>query len=162
VPSGRRRRESHAVASSAAFRGNSLFHGRTALTESGGAEGSRRQRSSCTTALPDARRPARRQRGHGQTFSSRRRGDRATRMREDVLRHGGRDLLDLGMLAAVERHPEARTSSSPRVGAHPPAQKRFPDRQFIPADGCIGCRLHCPYMKMIARRGRALPPGERF
>jgi quinolinate synthase len=28
-------------------------------------------------------------------------------------------------------------------------QQRFPDREFIVADGCIGCRLHCPYMKMI-------------
>jgi quinolinate synthase len=26
---------------------------------------------------------------------------------------------------------------------------RYPDREFIVADGCIGCRLHCPYMKMI-------------
>ena len=23
------------------------------------------------------------------------------------------------------------------------------DREFVAADGCIGCRLHCPYMKMI-------------
>jgi len=28
-------------------------------------------------------------------------------------------------------------------------KKRYPDREFISADGCIGCRLHCPYMKMI-------------
>jgi quinolinate synthase len=28
-------------------------------------------------------------------------------------------------------------------------KKRYPDREFIMADGCIGCRLHCPYMKMI-------------
>jgi quinolinate synthase len=28
-------------------------------------------------------------------------------------------------------------------------QKRYPDREFVAADGCIGCRLHCPYMKMI-------------
>jgi quinolinate synthase len=29
-------------------------------------------------------------------------------------------------------------------------RKRYPDREFILADGCIGCRLHCPYMKMIS------------
>ena len=23
------------------------------------------------------------------------------------------------------------------------------EREFVAADGCIGCRLHCPYMKMI-------------
>jgi quinolinate synthase len=28
-------------------------------------------------------------------------------------------------------------------------QKTYPDREFVMADGCIGCRLHCPYMKMI-------------
>jgi quinolinate synthase len=28
-------------------------------------------------------------------------------------------------------------------------KQRFPGREFIAADGCIGCRLHCPYMKMI-------------
>ena len=25
---------------------------------------------------------------------------------------------------------------------------RFPHQEFMAADGCIGCRLHCPYMKM--------------
>jgi quinolinate synthase len=55
-----------------------------------------------------------------------------------------------GMLAAVERHPEARTFIIATEWAliHQLA-KRFPDREFIAADGCIGCRLHCPYMKMI-------------
>ena len=28
-------------------------------------------------------------------------------------------------------------------------KKRWPDKEFIIADGCIGCRMHCPYMKMI-------------
>src|SRR2546422_7739653 len=46
------------------------------------------------------------------------------------------------------RHPEARTFIIATEWAliHQ-LKKRFPDRQFIPADGCIGCRLHCPYMK---------------
>jgi len=41
-------------------------------------------------------------------------------------------------------------------------KRRWPDREFVIADGCIGCRMHCPYMKMIdlvmvrdaLRRGR--------
>ena len=28
-------------------------------------------------------------------------------------------------------------------------RKRFPDKEFVLADGCIGCRLNCPYMKAI-------------
>ena len=28
-------------------------------------------------------------------------------------------------------------------------KKSWPDREFIIADGCIGCRMQCPYMKMI-------------
>jgi quinolinate synthase len=28
-------------------------------------------------------------------------------------------------------------------------QQEFPGKEFVMADGCIGCRLHCPYMKMI-------------
>ena len=37
----------------------------------------------------------------------------------------------------------------------------FPDKEFVPADGCIGCRLHCPYMKAIdlASVKRALVDG---
>jgi quinolinate synthase len=68
------------------------------------------------------------------------------------------DVLDLadeicstsGMIAAVERHPEAKTFIIATEWAliHQLA-KRFPGREFIAADGCIGCRLHCPYMKMI-------------
>jgi len=27
-------------------------------------------------------------------------------------------------------------------------KKRYPDKEFVAADGCIGCRLHCPYMKV--------------
>ena len=27
-------------------------------------------------------------------------------------------------------------------------RKRYPGKEFVPADGCIGCRLHCPYMKV--------------
>jgi len=70
--------------------------------------------------------------------------------REDVLAMADEICSTSGMLAAVERHPEARTFLIATEWAliHQ-LKKRFPDRQFIPADGCIGCRLHCPYMKMI-------------
>jgi quinolinate synthase len=54
------------------------------------------------------------------------------------------------MLAAVERHPEAKTFLiATEWSLIHQLKKRWPDREFIPADGCIGCRLHCPYMKMI-------------
>jgi quinolinate synthase len=54
------------------------------------------------------------------------------------------------MIAAVEKHPGARTFLIATEWAliHQ-LKKRFPGREFISADGCIGCRLHCPYMKMI-------------
>jgi quinolinate synthase len=68
------------------------------------------------------------------------------------------DVLDLAdeicsttaMLAAVERHPAARTFIvATEHGMLHQLRGRFPDREFIVADGCIGCRMHCPYMKMI-------------
>ena len=70
--------------------------------------------------------------------------------REDVLALADEVCSTSGMLQAVQRHPEARTFIVATEWAliHQ-LKKRFPNRQFIPADGCIGCRLHCPYMKMI-------------
>lgn len=70
--------------------------------------------------------------------------------RADVLALADEICSTSGMIAAVERHPEARTFIIATEWAliHQ-LQKRYPDREFVPADGCIGCRLHCPYMKMI-------------
>jgi quinolinate synthase len=70
--------------------------------------------------------------------------------REDVLALADEVCSTSGMLQAVERHPEARTFIVATEWAliHQ-LKKRYPNREFIPADGCIGCRLHCPYMKMI-------------
>jgi len=70
--------------------------------------------------------------------------------RADVLEMADEICSTSGMIAAVERHPEARTFIIATEWAliHQ-LTKRFPGREFIPADGCIGCRLHCPYMKMI-------------
>lgn len=70
--------------------------------------------------------------------------------REDVLAMADEICSTSGMVAAVQRHPEARTFIiATEWGLLHQLKKRFPDRQFVPADGCIGCRLHCPYMKAI-------------
>ena len=82
--------------------------------------------------------------------------------REEVLALADEICSTTGMIAAVERHPEARTFVIATEWAliHQ-LKKRFPGREFIAADGCIGCRLHCPYMKMIdlAAVRRALVEG---
>ena len=71
--------------------------------------------------------------------------------REDVLAMADEVCSTSGMIAAVERHPEGRTFIVATEWAliHQ-LRKRFPGREFVAADGCIGCRLHCPYMKMIS------------
>jgi quinolinate synthase len=70
--------------------------------------------------------------------------------REDILVMADEICSTSGMMDAVARHPEARTFIvATEWGLLHQLKKRFPDREFIPADGCIGCRLHCPYMKMI-------------
>jgi quinolinate synthase len=70
--------------------------------------------------------------------------------REDILAMADEICSTSGMMDAVKRHPEACTFIvATEWGLLHQLKKRFPDRQFIPADGCIGCRLHCPYMKMI-------------
>ena len=70
--------------------------------------------------------------------------------REDILAMADEICSTSGMMDAVVRHPEARTFIvATEWGLLHQLKKRFPDREFIPADGCIGCRLHCPYMKMI-------------
>jgi quinolinate synthase len=54
------------------------------------------------------------------------------------------------MIGAVERYPAAHTFIvATEHGIVHQMKKRWPDREFIVADGCIGCRMHCPYMKMI-------------
>jgi len=74
--------------------------------------------------------------------------------REDILAMADEICSTSGMMDAVARHPEARTFIvATEWGLLHQLKKRFPDREFIPADGCIGCRLHCPYMKMIDLEG---------
>jgi quinolinate synthase len=70
--------------------------------------------------------------------------------REDVIEIADEVCSTTGMLAAVGRHPEAKTFIvATEHGILYQLRKRYPDKEFVVADGCIGCRMHCPYMKMI-------------
>jgi quinolinate synthase len=70
--------------------------------------------------------------------------------REDVLELADEVCSTTGMFDAVARHPEARTFIIATEWAMVYRLKKlFPEKEFVMADGCIGCRLHCPYMKMI-------------
>jgi quinolinate synthase len=70
--------------------------------------------------------------------------------RADVVEIADEVCSTTAMLGAVERHPEARTFIvATEHGIVYQMKRRWPDREFIVADGCIGCRMHCPYMKMI-------------
>ncbi|HET9533719.1 MAG TPA: quinolinate synthase NadA [Blastocatellia bacterium] len=70
--------------------------------------------------------------------------------REDIIALADEVCSTTAMLDRIGRHPEAKTFIiATESGIIHQMKKRFPDREFIMADGCIGCRLHCPYMKMI-------------
>jgi quinolinate synthase len=82
--------------------------------------------------------------------------------REDVIALADEVCSTTGMFAAVERHPEARTFVIATEWALVHRLKQLhPTKEFIVADGCIGCRLHCPYMKMVDLKSvrRALVEG---
>lgn len=69
--------------------------------------------------------------------------------REDVLALADEICSTTAMLAVPARYPNARTFIvSTEQGIIHQLKKRYPDREFVVADGCIGCRLHCPYMKV--------------
>ena len=70
--------------------------------------------------------------------------------REDVLELADEVCSTSAMFDAVLRHPEARTFIIATEWAMVYRMKKlYPDKEFVMADGCIGCRLHCPYMKMV-------------
>jgi quinolinate synthase len=70
--------------------------------------------------------------------------------RADVLEIADEVCSTTGMTAAVGRHPEAHTFIvATEHGILTGLRKRYPDKEFVVADGCLGCRMHCPYMKMI-------------
>ena len=69
--------------------------------------------------------------------------------RQDVVEIADEVCSTTGMLDAVGRHPDARTFIvATEHGMLHQMRKRYPDKEFVAADGCIGCRLHCPYMKV--------------
>ncbi|NKB71821.1 MAG: quinolinate synthase NadA [Candidatus Latescibacteria bacterium] len=69
--------------------------------------------------------------------------------RQDVVEAAHEVCSTTGMLDAIARYPAAKTFIiATENGIIHQMKKRFPDKEFIPADGCIGCRLHCPYMKV--------------
>jgi quinolinate synthase len=71
--------------------------------------------------------------------------------REDIIAIADEVCSTSAMLDRIGRYPEAKTFIiATESGIIHQMKKRYPDREFIMADGCIGCRLHCPYMKMIS------------
>ena len=71
--------------------------------------------------------------------------------REDIVKMADAVCSTTGMLSAVDRFPDAKTFIiATENGIIHQLRKRYPDKEFIVADGCIGCRLNCPYMKCIS------------
>jgi len=82
--------------------------------------------------------------------------------REDVIDMADEVCSTTGMIKAVEKHRDAKTFVIATEWALVHRLKQmFPDKEFVVADGCIGCRLHCPYMKMVDLRSvkRSLTEG---
>ena len=68
--------------------------------------------------------------------------------REDVIAIADEVCSTTAMLSRVEKYPDTKTFIiATEFGIIHQLKKRFSDKEFISADGCIGCRLHCPYMK---------------
>jgi quinolinate synthase len=71
--------------------------------------------------------------------------------REDIIAMADEVCSTSGMIDKIAKYPNAKTFIvATESGIIHQMKKRYPDREFIMADGCIGCRLHCPYMKMIS------------
>ena len=69
--------------------------------------------------------------------------------RQDVVEIAHEVCSTTGMLKAVEKYPDAKSFIiATENGMLHQLKARFPHQEFMAADGCIGCRLHCPYMKM--------------
>ncbi len=69
--------------------------------------------------------------------------------RDDVLAIADEVCSTTAMLSRVEKYPDAKTFIiATESGMLHQLRKKFSDKEFIIADGCIGCRLHCPYMKV--------------
>lgn len=71
--------------------------------------------------------------------------------REDIIAIADEVCSTTAMIGKIARYPDARTFIvATENGIVHQMKKRYPRKEFILADGCIGCRLHCPYMKMIS------------
>lgn len=69
--------------------------------------------------------------------------------REDILALADEVCSTTAMMESVLRYPDAHTFLvATESGMLHQMRLRYPDKQFVMADGCIGCRLHCPYMKV--------------
>ncbi len=69
--------------------------------------------------------------------------------REDVLALADEICSTTKMITIPAKYPNAKTFIvATENGIIHQLKKRYPDREFVIADGCIGCRLHCPYMKV--------------
>lgn len=69
--------------------------------------------------------------------------------REDVLALADEICSTTAMLDRVALYPNAKTFLvATENGILHQMKLRYPDKTFVSADGCIGCRLLCPYMKM--------------
>ncbi len=70
--------------------------------------------------------------------------------REDIIALADEVCSTTAMIERIAKYPGAKTFIvATESGIVHQMKKRYPGREFIMADGCIGCRLHCPYMKMI-------------
>jgi quinolinate synthase len=70
--------------------------------------------------------------------------------REDIIALADEVCSTTAMLGRIANYPQVKTFIvATESGIIHQMKKRYPGREFIMADGCIGCRLHCPYMKMI-------------
>ena len=70
--------------------------------------------------------------------------------REDIIAMADEVCSTTAMVGRIAKYPQTKTFIiATENGIIHQMRKQYPDREFITADGCIGCRLHCPYMKMI-------------
>jgi quinolinate synthase len=70
--------------------------------------------------------------------------------REDVVEIADEVCSTTAMLGVPPKYPHARSFIvATEHGIVHQLRTRYPDKEFVIADGCIGCRMHCPYMKMI-------------
>jgi len=71
--------------------------------------------------------------------------------REDIIALADEVCSTTAMIGRISKYPDVKTFIvATESGIVHQMKKRYPDREFVMADGCIGCRLHCPYMKMIS------------